>query len=89
VGKKEIGLLYYCLQVKLLENSKQRLISKKYACFILANQLHIQKTLRYIILKEMENFGLIKTINRQIIEVNELSEDLDDISGISKRVGMF
>lgn len=87
--KKDIGLLYCCVQKKLLENSKQKLISKKFACYILANQYHIPSALRYAILKEMENNKLIKPINRQIIEVNEVEQDLENTSEIFQKVGLF
>jgi len=89
VGKKVIGLMYYCVQKKLLENSKHNLISKKFCIYILANQFHVPNVLRYPVLKEMENLKLIKPVNRQIIEVNEVMEDLNDTSAIYERVGLF
>ena len=98
--KKDIGLLYVCVQKKLLENSKQNLISKKFACYLLANQFHVPSQLRYAILQEMQNFGMIKPVNRQIIEVEgiekmenfevkELKQDLNDTSAIYEEVGMW
>lgn len=87
--KRDVGLLYICVQKKLLENSKQNLISKKYACYLLANQFHIPQQLRYAILKEMENRGLVVSVNRQVIEIKELNEDLEDTSTIFERVGLW
>ena len=91
MGKKEqeIGLLYFCVQKKLLENSKQKLISKKYCVYILANQFHIPSALRYCILKEMENNKMIEHVNRQIIKINEVELDLENTSAIFEKVGLF
>lgn len=89
-----IPIFYLHIHRKLAEHKQDSLgnikVSTNKASYLLALS-RIPKTLRFAILKEMENFGLITSLNREsFIVVNiQASRILEDSSKINKVVGLW
>ncbi len=70
IPPKEIPLIYIYIYLKFKKNLKGTpFVRPSYLLEILKRVCKIPKVLHYPILEEMDNFGLIKRINKQLWEV--------------------
>lgn len=91
---KEIPVSYYYLQLRLWEESIRKnqrgKLNKSYATGYLGEVANIEKRLRVIIMKELEDFGLIKTSGKFYITIKPIKLDKDTlINKWYRKVGLF
>ncbi len=66
------------------------IISKREAVKIICKFYNIKKVIAWTVLKEMENLGMIKSINRLKWEIkNKNNPILNNVSKLYKEVGLF
>jgi len=90
--KKElnIGLLYISLHNLLKKKTGiNRYISKKDFYTILGKHFLIPKNIRIIVLKEMEQRGLIKQETKNDIKILDCDLDVGNINEWYQKVGIF
>lgn len=66
---KKIGLIETCIYAKLKTQSRDGLIKRKKVLYLLGSIYHIPKELRNLIIKELEEKGLIKVLNKKTIKI--------------------
>jgi hypothetical protein len=77
MSKKLSNTFYLYIQKKLYENSISGVISKKSARTFL-RFYNIPKQLGFLILKDMENLGLAKPLDKFTLKINENIVDVLD-----------
>lgn len=82
-----IDLVYLFMHKKLKEKSINNFITKKESVMFLSHTFRIPKKYGYAVLKELEEFGLIRS-SGDSIEILKSKVDLDNTSDIFKRVGL-
>ena len=88
MGRESCGnIAYICFWEKAKERSFNGEISVKEFVLILLQSFHIQKKYVYPIIKEMEQDGFIKRINRRTLKVIELDINLEDTSKFYNNLG--
>lgn len=80
-------IMYLYLHTKIVENSSNGLIAYRDAVSYL-HEWRIPKELRVIIIKEMETLGLLKRVNRDVIELNRPKIDFSNMNNIYEMVGI-
>lgn len=71
INEKELDTIHKCMYNKLKQESdRENKIEKKKVTIILGRFYHVPKEERNNIIKDLENKGIIKVINRFEIEIN-------------------
>jgi len=83
--------MYFAVYQRILKNmNKDRTISRdKLFDLIFGRICHFPKRYRYVILKEMVNYGFLKDDGGERIDVLECDDWLDDSSEVFKNAKMF
>lgn len=92
--KIKIGILYLCIHKKLDERAGfTRILPKKNFYRILGETFHVPKSMRVVVLKEMEKKGLVKDLgNRKNNNIKVLKIDFDlenEVSRFYEWVGLY
>lgn len=84
-------LLYDCIHLKLSEKvGLRRCLRKKDLYVYLSVYFHLPKKLIPCIIKEMEQNGIIKNLNKREVEVLPVEKDLmQQANGIYAKLGIF
>jgi len=91
MGDSDIGLLYLSLHNQLVRKvSVGRTISRKHFFSIIGRHFLVPRNLRGVIIKELEDRGLIKRKDRDKITVLGCDLNIErDTSKFFKRAGLF
>lgn len=88
-NNKRIPSLYVCLYEKFLNASKNFQLPRREAKFIIAVSFHIPKVLKPVVLKEMEQFGLIEKHSTARIKITDPKIKLENTSEVYEKVGLY
>lgn len=87
--KKRKNIIYICIWEKAKEKTFEGEISMQEFVSILHRIYHVPKKFVYPVIKEMEQQGFLKWINRRTLKILEPDIDLEDTSALYKDLGFF
>lgn len=85
---KEIPVFYLYLHSKIKENSEGNEMSVANMDWYLF-QWRIPSQLKPIIIKEMENMGLIEKVDKKTVKFLHSNFDIEDLRKVKKKLGIF
>lgn len=70
-GKLHIGILYLCVHNKLIQRfGEGKEVERKTLVRVLGETFHIDKEFRETVIIEMEKYGMVNRISRDVILIN-------------------
>lgn len=89
--KLHIGILYLCVHNKLIQRfGENREVERKTIVRVLGETFHIDKEFRETVLIEMEKYGMVQRISRDIILIkNKLTDPEKNVKQFLIQIGLF